>query len=69
MPGHLDHAVVNSFVRGLRYPLTRDELVRLARANDITGEYLTAFQSLPETSFASQAEVMEDLQQDGYSLS
>jgi len=69
MAHHLDHAVVNSFLRGLRYPLGHDELVRLARANDMSGDYLAAFRSLPDATFSSQTEVMDELERHGYALS
>ncbi len=69
MAHHLDHAFVNSFLRGLRYPLGHDELVRLVRANDMSGDYLAAFRSLPDATFSSQTEVMDELERHGYALS
>ena len=65
---HLDHGVVNSFLRGLRYPLTKSDLLRLAKENQVVGEYLTAFERLPEGLFTSQAEIMELLQQHNLSI-
>ncbi|GEM_PF-6669589 len=66
---HLDHAVVNSFLRGLEYPITKAELVQQAQANDLTGPYLEALQALPQERFTSQQEVMDALQRKGYRLS
>jgi hypothetical protein len=65
---HLDHAVINSFLRGLTYAMERDELLHLAKINDLTGEYLDAFRSLPHRVYWSQNEVMEEMERQGYSV-
>ncbi len=66
---HLDHAVVNSFLRGLDYPLDEEQLVELARANDVLGPYLAAFRSLPGREYESQEDVMDALRAKGVRLS
>ncbi len=64
----LDHAVVNSFLRGLHYPISRDELVHLARMNRVPDELVNALQDLPEGHYGSQQEIMDHLAEGGINI-
>jgi len=58
----LDHAVADSFLRGLHYPTSRDELVHLAQVSRAPEELVTALQELPQGDFGSPQEVMDHLE-------
>ncbi len=68
MPTSLDHGVVNSFLRGPRYPLSRDELVNLAKENRESPKFIEALSELPPRDYGSQEEVMEQLERMGHHI-
>jgi hypothetical protein len=68
MERSLDHTTVNSFLRGLRYPLTREELLILAGSNEIPDDLLTALQTLPGGEYRSREQVMDALRRLGNSI-
>jgi hypothetical protein len=65
MERSLDQAVVNSFLRGLPYPTSREELVDLATLNNVPPELLDALRRIPDRKYWSQQEVVEQLRADG----
>ncbi len=57
---------MNSFLRGLRYPVTHDDLVHQGQVNNVPNELLEALRALPLGDFQSQQEVIDMLKQQGY---
>lgn len=69
MATSLDHAVVNSFLRGLKYPIDRDELIHMAELNRVPDRLVQALRDLPVGRFGSQQEVMDHLEAAGHAIS
>jgi hypothetical protein len=61
MPTHLDDASVSSFLRGLRYPLWRGDLIRRAEAHRTSDEVIAALRDIPDREYRSLEEVMDHL--------
>lgn len=68
MANTLDQATVNSFLRGLRYPVSHDDLVHQAQVNSIPNELREALRELPLGEFGSMEEVVELLREQGYHI-
>jgi hypothetical protein len=68
MPTHLDDASVSSFLRGLRYPLWRGDLIRRAQANRTSDEVIAALRDIPDREYRSLEEVMHHLSGGGHRL-
>ncbi|MHB0870007.1 MAG: DUF2795 domain-containing protein [Chloroflexota bacterium] len=69
MATSLDHAAVNSFLRGLKYPIDRAELIHMAELNRVPDRLVEALRELPAGEFGSQQEVMDHLQEAGHNIS
>lgn len=69
MATSLDQGTVNSFLRGLRYPVTRDDLIHEAQVNHVPNELLDAMRELPPGDIVSQEQVVEMLRAQGYRIS
>ncbi len=67
-PTSLDHATVNSFLRGLRYPLSRGDLARLAQSNQVPDDLIAALHDLPDRDYQTQEEVMSQLREQGHHI-
>lgn len=65
MATRLDHGAVNSFLRGPRYPISRDELVHLAEVNRVPAELIQALRGLPPGEYGSREDVMDHLKAAG----
>jgi hypothetical protein len=68
VPTSLDHATVNSFLRGLRYPLWRGDLTRLAGTNRVPDDLIAVLHDLPDREYQSQEDVMGQLRDQGHRL-
>ncbi len=64
----LDQGAVNSFLRGPRYPITRDELVHLAEVNQVPEDLIQALRELPPGQYGSRDEVVDHLVAQGYTV-
>jgi uncharacterized protein DUF2795 len=68
VPTSLDHATVDSFLRGLRYPLWRGDLMRLAATNQVPDDLTAALLDLPDREYQSHEDVMGKLREQGHRL-
>ncbi len=68
MATRLDRSVVESFLRGLRYPISRDELLHLAQLSRMPDWLMDALRELPPGEFGSAQEVTDHLQALGYDV-
>lgn len=68
MAKSLDQGVVNSFLRGLKYPIKKDDLVDFARINRVPDDLVRALQDLPAKEYTSRQEVMSLLERIGHNI-
>ena len=68
MPTSPDHATVDSFLGGLRYPLWRSDLARLAASYRVPDDLIAALSDLPDREYRSREDVMSQLRGNGYRL-
>ncbi len=50
---------VYNFLKGMRYPASKMDLIEQARKNDADASVLTAMETLPEKEYGSQDDVIE----------
>lgn len=52
-------ANVQTYLKGIHFPATRDDLVQKARENDAPQEVLSIIEQLPEDEFGGPQDVMK----------
>ncbi len=68
MATSLDLGAVNSFLRGPRYPVSKEELLHLAEVNRVPREVIEALRDLPPGEFGSREEVLDHLRAAGHNI-
>lgn len=61
LAGGQDFANLMTFLRGVRFPAKKDDLVHAARSNGAPNDVVAALEGLPATDFAGQQALADAL--------